>query len=173
MELSDQKGGIVIEEIKTVCFTGHRYIAAEERRDVCMALREEIERRIGEGALIFRAGGAVGFDTLAALTVLKAKERHPEVRLELILPCPDQPERWSAPDIAVYNRILQSADACRYVSPIYYNGVMQERNRALVDGSDLCIAYLRTSQGGGSAYTAAYAIRSGLDFVNLRDEMSQ
>ncbi len=165
------KGGIIIEEIKTVCFTGHRHIDAAERGDVCNALREEIEKRIRAGAEIFRTGGAVGFDTLAALTVLEAKEQHPHVRLELILPCPDQSQRWAAPDVAVYNRILRHADACRYVSPIYYNGVMQERNRALVDGSELCIAYLRTSHGGGSAYTAAYAIRSGLEFVNLADRV--
>ena len=130
------------------------------------ALNREILRQIQQGATCFRTGGAVGFDTMAALAVLQLRRSHPNIRLELILPCPSQPDRWCAEDVRVYNRILRDADSHRYVSPVYYDGVMQQRNRALVDGSTTCIAYLRTSTGG-SGYTAAYALRSGLEFICL------
>ena len=44
----------------------------------------------GKGVREFRAGGARGFDTLAALTILEFKENHPDVRLVLMLPCKHQ-----------------------------------------------------------------------------------
>ena len=156
--------------MRTVCFTGHRHISPDQRAAVALALQKEIQRQIELGATCFRTGGAVGFDTMAALEVLRMKRNHPQIRLELILPCPSQPVKWDAADVRLYNRILQAADGHRYVSPGYYEGVMQLRNRALVDGSDVCIAYLRSAQGG-SGYTAAYALRSGLEFVSLCDGM--
>jgi hypothetical protein len=49
---------------------------------------------------------------------------------------------------------------------------MQERNRALVDGSDVCIAYLARSTGG-TKQTFLYALRQGLEVINLAEELSQ
>jgi hypothetical protein len=48
---------------------------------------------------------------------------------------------------------------------------MLERDRRLVEGSDVCIAFLTKSKGG-TAYTASYALKSGLEFVNLYDAMT-
>ena len=154
--------------MKTVCFTGHRQIFYDQREDLLRVLHQEIEKQICEGAEVFRAGGALGFDTLAALAVLHAKRRHPQLRLELILPCPTQTANWAAEDIRCYEKIRKKADSYRYVSEFYYDGVLQARNNQLVDGSDVCIAYLQTSHGG-SAYTSARAIRQGLEFINLAD----
>ena len=56
--------------IRSVCFTGHRQIPASQGRPVVQALRREIGRATGAGFTRFYAGGALGFDTLAALTVL-------------------------------------------------------------------------------------------------------
>ena len=154
--------------MKTVCFTGHRQIFFDQREALLQVLQQEIEKQISEGAEVFRAGGALGFDTLAALAVLRAKKKHPHLRLELILPCPTQTANWAAEDVRCYEKIRKKADSYRYVSEFYYDGVLQARNNQLVDGSDVCIAYLQTSRGG-SAYTSARAIRQGLDFINLAD----
>ena len=45
---------------------------------------------------------------------------------------------------------------------------MHLRNRALVDGSDTCVAYL-TANRGGTLYTCAYALKQGLTLINLAD----
>ncbi|MBE6633389.1 MAG: DUF1273 domain-containing protein, partial [Ruminococcaceae bacterium] len=87
--------------MKTVCFTGHRHISPQEREPLETALSREILQQIQQGATCFRAGGAVGFDTMAALAVLKHRCDYPDIRLELILPCPSQPARWSAEDVRV------------------------------------------------------------------------
>lgn len=154
---------------KTVCFTGHRTIPEDQYARLQMLLDRAIEEQIAHGAVCFRAGGARGFDTLAALCVLSARLRHPEIRLELILPCPSQSENWTASEIEVWERIRAMADDVRYVSQHFYSGVMHARNRALVDGADFCIAYLTASRGG-TAYTLSYAMKNGVDFINLADE---
>ncbi len=152
---------------KTVCFTGHRAIPADEREQLTLSLRQELERQIRAGATVFRAGGALGFDTMAALEVLSQRRLHPDLRLELVLPCPSQADSWSPRDKLLYEKIRAEADSVHYLSPVYFDGLLQMRNRALVDGSDVCIAYLRSSHGGGTAYTASLALREGLEFVNL------
>ena len=58
------------EPIRTVCFTGHRnipYVVAARLPDLLERVISELCER---GATIFRAGGAMGFDTVAALKVL-------------------------------------------------------------------------------------------------------
>ena len=156
-----------MNETRTVCFTGHRHIEAEERGRLKKALEQEVERQILNGAAVFRTGGALGFDTLAALVVLKLRKQYPHIRLELILPCPTQTLNWAPADVELYHKIRRHADSFRYVSDFYYNGLLQLRNQQLVDGSQVCIAYLKSSHGGGTAYTCALALRSGLQFVNL------
>ncbi len=42
---------------------------------------------------------------------------------------------------------------------------MFKRNRHLVDHSGVCVCYL-TKERGGTAYTAQYAQRQGLEIVN-------
>ena len=156
---------------RTVCFTGHRHISPYDRAELTELLRKEIEKQIQEGATVFRTGGAVGFDTLAALTVLECKKRYPHIKLELILPCPTQTEKWKPQDVQVYQTVFQKADLKRYVSPYYFDGLLQMRNRELVNGSDVCIAYLTHSHGGGTAYTSALAIRTGLEYLNLAEQV--
>lgn len=64
---------------KTCCFTGHREIPSGQRRKIFARTEEAIEGLIKKGYLYFGAGGALGFDTIAAFAVLKLKERYPTV----------------------------------------------------------------------------------------------
>ncbi len=156
---------------KTVCFTGHRQI--DEKHIVALPelLKAEIARQAEEGAVHFRAGGAIGFDTLAALCVLEQKRQYPHIKLDLILPCRDQDAAWSEQDRHAYRFVLSQADSVIFVRERYGEGCMLERDRRLVQGSDVCIAFLTKSKGG-TAYTAAYALKSGLEFINLFDSMT-
>ena len=71
---------------KTCCFTGHRSLSHEEKLKVVVRLREIIAEQIKAGVVFYGAGGARGFDTLAALTVLEMKKEYPQLRLILVLP---------------------------------------------------------------------------------------
>ena len=80
---------------QTACFTGHRTIPPQQLEDLAQRLRAAVEDAIGRGYRYFGAGGALGFDTLAAQTVLDLKKIYPHIRLILVLPCRSQAERWN------------------------------------------------------------------------------
>lgn len=151
---------------QTACFTGHRTIPAHQRELLAQRLKEAVEEDISRGYRYFGAGGALGFDTLAAQTVLDLKNTYPHIRLILVLPCPSQAEGWSQEQRQTYEAIKAQADKVVYTSQGYHRGCMHMRNRHLVDHSSLCISYL-TRTTGGTAYTVDYAMAQGLDVVNL------
>ena len=151
---------------QTCCFTGHRNIPVNEYKIIQKRLESEIINLINQGVRYFGAGGALGFDTLAALAVLKLKARFSHIRLILVLPCREQTKMWSENDKKIYNQILNRADKVVYTSKEYYDGCMQKRNRYLVDNSGVCVCYL-TGSRSGTAYTADYAGQKGLRVINL------
>lgn len=150
---------------KTCCFTGHRELPAD-RAGICRRLEEQIRFLIDRGITNYCAGGALGFDTLAAQTVLKLKQEYETLRLILVLPCPDQADKWSAGDRAVYEDIKSRADEVVYSSDAYYKGCMQKRNRQMVDRSCCCICYM-TKQSGGTKRTTEYCAKKGVFVVNI------
>ena len=83
---------------KTACFTGHRDIPPLKRPGIKHRLEREIEKSIQAGYVYFGAGGALGFDTLAAQTVLKLKGRYQDIKLILVLPCKTQTSGWKQTD---------------------------------------------------------------------------
>jgi uncharacterized phage-like protein YoqJ len=158
------------DSIRTVCFTGHRSIPYANAARLPDLLGQVISRLCERGATTFRAGGAMGFDTVAALKVLDMKEKYPGIRLELILPCRNQTERWDEVSRRTYEYILKNADSHRFLFDTYFDGCMLERDRRLVEGSDVCVAYCTRSRGG-TAYTFSLALRSGMEVINLHDLM--
>lgn len=71
---------------KTRCFTGHRILPNEHSEQIQQEIENTVLCLIEQGCRYFLDGGAQGYDTLAALAVLKIKEQHPSVQLILILP---------------------------------------------------------------------------------------
>lgn len=141
---------------KTACFTGHRKIPFSRRHRIKKILDEVLEANIEQGVIYYGAGGALGFDTMAAQAVLRARKKHPEVKLILVLPCRTQADRWPARDQAIYEDIKKQADKVVYISDEYTKDCMKKRNQHLVEHSDRCIYYL-TQTHGGTAYTVGYA----------------
>lgn len=154
----------------TVCFTGHRVMARQAALQLPTLLDKTIRSLYERGARTFRAGGAQGFDTVAALKVLELRDELPDIRLELILPCRDQTRGWDAASIRTYHYILAHADASRFLFDTYVEGCMLERDRHLVAGSDICVAFC-TRNHGGTAYTFAHALRAGLEVINLYEAL--
>ena len=149
-----------------VCFTGHRELPKKELKKITKRLEKEVEKLIKNGCRLFAAGGALGFDTLAAVTVLRLKTKYPDIRLILVLPCETQAKSWSNEDKAIYEDIKSRADKIIYTSKNYYRGCMHKRNRQLVDISGICVCYLARNVGG-TAYTVNYALSKGLKIINI------
>ncbi len=154
----------------TCCFTGHRQIPVEQMRQLHRELDRVLDILIRSGVDSFRVGGAIGFDTLAALTVLDKKEKHPNISLELCVPCRGQESKWSEENKRNYKYIYDRADKVTVLNEHYTPYCMHERNRYMVDGSDYCVAYC-TEKKGGSAYTVAYAEKKNVKVINLWDRL--
>lgn len=154
---------------KTCCFTGHRSLPENRRNEIAARLEETIESLIHSGYLYFGAGGALGFDTICAQTVLRLRQSYPQIKLILVLPCVSQADRWSSADRAVYQEIMGQADKVVYTSQEYTRDCMFKRNRHLVNYSSVCICYL-TKGYGGTAYTVDYARKHGLRIINIAEE---
>lgn len=152
----------------TACFTGHRQIPFGQTILLRHRLDKVIADLVQQGIIYYGAGGALGFDTMAAQTVLSARRKHPQVKLILVLPCPTQADRWPKRDKEIYEEIKTRADKVVYVSDHYTKSCMFQRNRHLVDYSGICIAYL-TKATGGTAYTVGYARSKGINVINLAE----
>lgn len=117
---------------KTCFFIGHR----EAGEEVTDRLAAEIERHITQcGVQDFVVGGYGGFDRLAARTVKKAKDKHPEITLTLLLP---------------YHPAERPVETPPYFDRTFYPPGMEfvphrvaivRANRYMVDNSDYLIAY--------------------------------
>ena len=92
------------------CFTGHREIPDEEYLEVQDRLDCEIMKLVDLGVTRFYAGCALGFDTMAALAVLKLKQVFPSIILCLVLPFKDQSKSWNKADKKVYDIIYELSD---------------------------------------------------------------
>ena len=154
------------EKEKTCCFTGHRLIPLAKKDLIRANLAHAIGALYRNGYRHFVAGGAVGFDTIAAEAVLAFRKERSDVRLSLLLPCENQDEHWSSVDKAVYRRILSSADSVEYVCKVYTPTCMRERNLKLAERADILISYV-SRWSSGSAQTVRMAERLGKEVYNL------
>lgn len=74
---------------ETCCFTGHRELPVWGRKELATKLEDTIIGLIDRGIRFYGAGGARGWDTLAAQTVLRLKRRYPHIKLIFGIPLPD------------------------------------------------------------------------------------
>lgn len=156
----------MIDRKKTACFTGHREIPFSQRKLLEQLLDSVIEALYKNGVIFFGCGGAYGFDMMAEYAVIRAKQRHSEIKLILVLPCKEQDKYWNEESKIMFRDILTKADKVVYTVESYSSGCMHKRNRHLVDYSGYCIAY-KANDSGGTAYTVRYAEQNGLKVINL------
>ena len=133
---------------KTCCFTGHRDIPQGERRAIQRRLYGVLRELIERGVRYFGSGGAMGFDLLAADTVLELRGMYPHIRLIMVLPCENQDRGWGREDMKHYREVVAHADKVVYLQKEYSSGCMHRRNRHLVDNSGICVAYCSRRTGG-------------------------
>jgi uncharacterized phage-like protein YoqJ len=159
----------------TCCFTGHRTMLYEEKQRAAEGIRSAVKSLVKRGVRHFITGGALGFDTVAAATIINMRDNETlfdsdgntvKISLTLAVPCPSQSDSWSFANKTMYNSIARSADEMIMVSETYTPECMFKRNRYMVERSAYCICYV-TQKKGGSYYTMNYAKKAGLGIINL------
>ena len=156
--------------LNTLCFTGHRPESLSwgynENDDRCLAVKEEltdlIVEAINQGYTHFISGMAEGIDLIASEIVLGLKYNYNHITLEYAIPFPKQSSRWGFKNQERYNEILSMADKISVLSPSYYKGCLQVRNKYMIDHSSILIAVFNGSDGG-TKNTIELARKKNLD----------
>lgn len=149
-------------------FSGHRDLSAEALRALQPRMEQVVTASIAKGYRHFLAGGAMGFDMLAAITVLNLQFSFPYITLSMILPCPAHDEKWDFAKRGQLQTICKRATEVLYTAEHYHRGCMMIRNRYLIDHSAALICYC-ARKSGGTAATLQMAEKNMLTIQNLAD----
>lgn len=163
---------------KTCTFTGHRENKLPWRNNEsdprCLRLKEQIydaaEAVYQSGVRHFICGMATGCDMYFGETILRLREEHPDLTLEGAIPCEGQSARWSAELRRRYDRIVAECDFLTVIQKEYTQDCMLRRNRYMVDASSVLISAYNGAPGGTQS-TLLYAIRQGLEIIELPMEV--
>lgn len=161
-------------------FTGHRPGKLpwkyKENDPRCLALKarmaDAVKAAYDEGYRHFLCGMAMGCDFYFCECALALRADHGDVTVEAVIPCPTQADAWPADQRERYRRLVAACDYETLVSRTYTPECMQRRNRYLVDHASLLVAAY-DGTAGGTRYTIQYAMRRGMDIVDLPVETIQ
>ena len=154
-------------------FTGHRPKSFpwryDETAEGCVMLKGilavQIITLVDKGVTAFFSGMALGTDLWSSETVLDLRKDNPALKLHCILPHEGQADKWSTSSRERYNAILKQADSVEYVSRIYYDGCMIDRNHRLVESSSLLLAVYSGARRSGTGATVNYARKLGREII--------
>ncbi len=166
-------------ESKVCCFSGYQpdklpfacdkadpaYNAFENK------LLDQILCLVQQGYTDFYTGMAEGFDIIAAELVLAAQTFSPQavLRLTCVIPFRSQTAGWPRDWQERYRHVLNEADAVIVLAEHYYRGCYDDRNRYMIDHSDLLLTYYDT-KAGGIQNVVNYAHKKGIEVCNLAEE---
>ena len=156
-----------MDKSKSCCFTGHRVLKITN--ELVDRLNKTLIGLIDNGVTDFYAGGAIGWDVICEQEVLHLRERFPQIKLHLVLPCSsdEQTAKWNDAQKEEYYKILNAANDVEYTSDQYYDGCMKVRNARLVELADFCVCYYNNSIRSGTGQTVRMAKKRGIEVVNL------
>lgn len=159
-----------MEKEYTCFFTGHRILPQAKRAIIDELLTKSIINLIeNKGVTDFIAGGARGFDMLAARAVLRIKEQYPYIKLHMYYPCHNQWTRWPYNERYEWQMIKALCDSFIFVTPGEYTpDCMQKRNKKMVDDAYYGICFC-IKDGTGTGATMKYAKASGRNIENIAD----
>ena len=159
--------GILSEESKSLAFTGHRTVPVVRQNEIRARLVEAVSLAYKSGITCFYSGMAMGFDLMAAETVLSLKGKYPEIRFIAVVPFRRQNCRWPSIEKERYQNIMSKADRVIVLSEHYFKGCLLRRNDFMLEHSCGVIAYYDGKPYGGTFYTCREARKRCMDIINL------
>lgn len=163
--------------MKTIAFAGHRpdkLYGYDLKNDKYLKLNKFLEKIleekiINEGYDTFISGGALGFDTVAFLSVKNLKKKYPNIKNIMAVPFENQHSKWSLKDVNLYNWMKNIADEVVFVDNLenynrtdanigmFHKDKLMIRNEYMVDNADLLIALWDGNNKSGTANCVKYA----------------
>ncbi len=168
---------VMNEAFKACCFTGYRpskfpFPLSKDNREYIEfenALTSTVLSLFEDGCATFISGAAMGFDIIAAETVLDLRKgsKYP-VKLICAVPFKAQSDTFTDEWKARYNAVLAAADQIVYTSENYHKDCYGVRNRYMVDNSDYVLTWFDGAKGG-THNTILYALKNEKRVINLRN----
>lgn len=158
---------ILSDKSKSLAFTGHRTIPIERQNEIRARLVEAVSVACKSGITCFFSGMAMGFDLMAAETVLSLKGRYPDIRLIAVVPFRRQSRWWPPIEKERYQKIISQADQVIILSEHYFHGCLLRRNDFMLEHSCGVIAFYDGKPYGGTFYTYREARKRCIDIINL------
>lgn len=164
----------MVDKKKSCCFTGHRMEKLPWRGDEndprCIDLKSRMADAVRSawetGITHFICGMATGCDMYFCEAVFSLREEKPEVTVEAVIPFNGQADGWSPELRSRHSRLVEDCDFFTLVRHEFSPDCFMRRNRYMVDNSCLLIAAYN-GKPGGTMKTMLYAMRQGLDIVEL------
>lgn len=156
-----------LENLKSVCFSGHRIVPIEKQNEIMRLLRNEITKSYYEGYRCFYCGMAIGFDLLAAKATLALKSELSQMKIIAVLPCREQSLKWNEKNKAEHETILKNVDDVVIVSDHYHQRCFLQRNDYMIQRSSRLITLYDGKFKGGTFYTYGKAKSLGLEIINI------
>lgn len=157
---------------QSAAFTGHRTIRPEHLPRLKTLLASSIVQLYEQHFRNFYCGMAVGFDLLAAETIIELKTICPQLRLIASIPFHSQDRFYSEEDKARYQAAINQADEKIILSTRYNRHAYRIRNAYLVEHSSCIISYFDASLGkSGTAQTIRMAQTNGSTIINLLQKL--
>lgn len=153
--------------VYTVAFFGHRYI--EDLYRVETMLEERVEKLIATHEYVqflVECNGAFDQGVASAVRRVKKRYREDNSSLVLVLPYDNAVYRNNRASFEEYYNDIEISAAAVNAHP---KDAIQKRNREMVDRADLVIGYV-THRTGGAWKTIPYAVKKGVEVVNLATE---
>ncbi len=156
------------------CFTGHRDTKLpwrdNENDSRCIKLKEciydAVEAVYRSGIRHYICGMATGCDFYFCEAVIELRGAHQEITLEAAIPFEAQAASWSESQRKRYERLIAECDYHTVVQKHYSSDCYMRRNRYMVDSASVLIAAYN-GRSGGTMNTLLYAIRNGLEVIQL------
>ena len=167
--------------IKKCCFTGYRpaklpvnvYRKDTEYNIFENSLIENILMLIENNCLIFYSGMAMGFDIIAAETVLLLKKiKNLPIKLVCVIPFKNQTVTFDEFWLKKYEFIIENCDEKIILSDEYFKGCYQKRNEFMVNNCDYVLTWF-DGKPGGTRNTIEYARKKGRQIFNLNTTPSE
>lgn len=154
-------------QVYTVSFFGHRRIYDPIRIE--RQLEELVRKLLREHQYVeFLVGRDGDFDLLVASVIRRCKREYRNDNSALI---------WVLPYMTADYRDNEDSyreyyDEIEISSGTHYKAAFQQRNRSLIERSDLAVFYVEKAEGGAHS-TMKYAAAQGVEIINLYEVLEE
>ena len=154
-----------VPRVETCCVSGSVVLPYHDQ-EIRRRIRELAAKLVAAGVVYFLVGGDIGFDMIAAGTLLTMRRNDGlPIQVISVLPFPGYSDHWMEEYRLRQKHIMLHSDRVLYVSREKRPFIRAERDRKMADRAEYCLTYC-TGPGGEEAELIRYALDRGLLVLN-------